>query len=468
MLDVAARSEIVAGNVLAITDHGPGRVSPARDMLLWSTSHLTSLVSACDKEVVAPSLPNMQELYRVQARPDFLKDRSPLKQAAQEIVWSPDAQLFAIHWTMVAHCAQPTPAGLVIKVEIASPRHGFSIHAAKDGRCLGRQEMLNPRGHIRFPCAGSKWDPTSSYLIYAGPNGTCARVDIARPTGAACMSTYQQRGFQPDPTRHALMRCYGSPSGRHVCVIDDYEDASKNTLAMFCAQVSILKATTGSIVYQYKAASRIGDATWLDEHDVCLLDQLGVILSAACTKPASLDPFTTATSLQPRAWRHLILPEACHPLDEIDACASAVCQSVQGHRFSRCGSIVVGMVYKVDGTLPLCHWHLAGGISSKAFVWGLSGIPMSTPPDMGSLVWHPQQHACVYAISDINQGIHIIDAKADRQLRVWPREKLMLLIAECGRAPPSSALADQPALAWSHDGSQLGVFFASMGVVLSF
>lgn len=67
---------------------------------------------------------------------------------------------------------------------------------------------------------------------------------------ATWISTYQQRGFQPDLTCTALIRCYGSPSGRHVCVTDDYEDASKNTAAMFRAQVSILKASTGIIVYQ--------------------------------------------------------------------------------------------------------------------------------------------------------------------------------------------------------------------------
>ena len=183
-----------------------------------------------------------------------------------------------------------------------------------------------------------------------------------------------------------------------------------------------------------------------------------------------LGPSSATHRIQAQAWRHHILPDSFHPLDEPDACACDVCQKVLGHHFSPCGSIVVGMMYRQHGPLPLCHWHLACGIVSSRYVQKASIAPMSVPPNMGLLVGHPQQHACVYAISDIHQGIHIIDAKADPQVRGWTRQELISLTAKQEQSAPFSAYldSDQPALAWSHDGDLLAVVFARMGIVLSF
>ena len=324
---------------------------------------------------------------------------------------------------MVGQLSQSTPAGISVKVEIASSKHGFSIHAAKDGQCLGSREMVDPRGYTWAPCAGSQWDPTSSFLIYVGPDGLCGRVDVAGCTGTLWMSTFQQRGFQPDPTRKALIRCCGSPSGHYVCVIDDFEDAPKHGVTSFCAQVSILKASTGSIVYQHKVAGRVGGLTWADGRDVCLLSQLGVVMAASSPVPDELGTSSVSKTTSTPVWRHYVLLDAFHPMDEPGACACTTCRNILAHSFSPCGTVAVGMMLKkgMDKKVPLSHWHLAGSTVSRASVQLASESPQPLPilPYTSSLAWHPQLHACVYAISDINQGIHIIDAKADRQVRGW-------------------------------------------------
>ena len=70
VVDAVSRSEVAASSKLALTPHGPGRLSPSGDVLLWSIS--PSLTShTCDQKVAAYRLPDLRALYQVQVPHDL-------------------------------------------------------------------------------------------------------------------------------------------------------------------------------------------------------------------------------------------------------------------------------------------------------------------------------------------------------------------------------------------------------------
>ena len=82
--------------------------------------------------------------------------------------------------------------------------------------------------------------------------------------------------------------------------------------------------------------------------------------------------------------------------------------------------------------------------------------------DMRILAWHPLQQSCIFAVSDVEGGVHIIDAKAGREVNTWTQ-------AELRGDRPRDPLPEEinqlyevfdtfpPVLARSHDGHRLAV-----------
>ena len=427
--------------------------------------------------VVAYSIPGLQVLYKVETPPELLPappahiipDGELIQKSIVDVIWAPDSTRFAAHWTLAA-CRLVTLA-----MEDEYPRHGFSIHCARTGACQGSRELA-VSGYLHPHRSTGRWDSTSSYLINWA---RLATLEFTGHDGTAWASSRQQRGFQPDSYGCTTYDWQGAPSGHFLSIMEGildkvHEDVSTGTAVLAVCQlprVSILETATGRIVQQYFPGGLVGRAIWSEQTDVCLLQDHGVVLAAAAMTTSLHTPVGVPPSGQKPAWQHHQLPFAHQPLSEPGPCARSNWSVTSQHVLSPCGKIVVGVQQMEAGaSLQLTHWHRAGHLMSKQPVRSAStsvGILLNSP-ELGSLAWYPCKNTCVYAIFDLEGGLHIIDAKADCQVRRWSH-------AELSAGPSLGSFQDElrqparswPILAWSHDGQRLAACGYDTCVVLS-
>ena len=292
------------------------------------------------------------------------------------------------------------------------PRHGYSIHCARTGTCQGSRELAKlchkPR---RSP---GKRDSSSSYLI----NMSAFTLEFTGYYGTAWVSFQRQRGFQPNPYISTSLKWQGASSGHFLYITEGILDAcydfNRETVDCRRARLSMLETTTGNIVHQVLLGGKVGDVSWSEQDDVCLQHH-GMVMAGAAMPTGLQAPVGALPSSQKSAWRHYPLPDAHQPLGTPDP------RNSLPHVLSPCGKIVVGLqtMKTPEPYVSWNHWHCPGDFVSKQPIRkaGACTSILLNNPDLRSLAWHPCKRACVFAVFDLEGGLHIIDANANCRVR---------------------------------------------------
>lgn len=467
--DVGSGTEVSGCQELALSKHGLGAISQKGHAMLWAEAWDDDL--ECGQAVAGYSLPDLKKLYTANAPADLIPADEPFQRVVEDIIWAPDFTLFAVHWTLKASPFQEGGRGSI--VQLMDNRHGISIHCADTGEYQGGSELISFQVFSSIPEPNSLWDPSSSYLIHTDQHGT---LEFVNPKGIVWASFRQGRGFQPDAACPVTVTWRGAPSGRFLCVIDDYKDASdshicaaKGSEERHRARFCILETTRGHILCQVFPGGPVGDAIWSDLDDVCLLQHRGALIIAEAFQPSLATPAGAGSEVD---WRLDHLPDTHQLLGRIGLSPLGDRVDVLQHVLSPCGRVVVGLrhVEAPQATPTLHHWHRNGTLIGSEYVRraGTCNDNLVINPDMRTLVWHPQKNACVYAVCDVQGGLHIIDAKANCQVWSWAH-------AELGAAQSLKSLQKPelqspanawPVLAWSHDGHQLVALANGICIVL--
>ena len=481
---VGDTQEVAACRALSLLDHGLGKISPAGSMMLWGELPIGANRRRHNEEVVAYSLPDMQRLYTIGASlvslgASYSLPEDYMQKSAHEILWAPDGKLFAVHWVFGdarEHVTGHPHHASIMQVTCGS--HGFSVHQANSGDCIGSREISGEGQAFSGLFSKSQWDPSSTYLIYRTRHGICSRVETASSTGIAWTSTRHQRNFQWDSPDDFLLEWQGTPDGRYLCVIDFLPGHNQDCSRLTGGQVSILESSRGSIMHQHWLSCQVKDVTWSHQQYVCLLEQHGVVISAGHTTSVTSNLWHAATSKPSHHWRSHVLLEPHGGLCLEGSCAMSPNSGNLRCRLSPCGRIVVSSQQTGDGgtALPLQHWHLGADVTNQHVMQktanGTAAELLLMHPDLRSLAWHPQQNACIYAVYDVQGGVHIIDAKDSFEVKSWTEAELRG--SRPMRTPPKttqqyeSVEKPPPVLEWSPDGNRLAAFSDAACVVVSF
>ena len=172
-------TDVPACKDLSLLNHGLGSISPSGNMMLWGELPLgTDNRDTCTEEVVAYSLPDLQRLYSVASPPGTLRWNAPdvgyqgEQKCAREIVWAPTGGLSAIHWAFGhARLHEITFDGFIESFQGSINLHGFSIHQAANGECLGSHAVVDPQLTFTLPMGRTWWDASGSCLIWTTARG---------------------------------------------------------------------------------------------------------------------------------------------------------------------------------------------------------------------------------------------------------------------------------------------------------
>ena len=245
---------------------------------------------------------------------------------------------------------------------------------------------------------------------------------------------------------------------------------------MICAwHITLLEASTGRILAEhFPATVAVNDmqGRWNMSGDVCLLEELDSVL-VFC-------PHVSPASMTFQLYR---LSNRSAPVDPCNM-PRLRCPSL-----SPCGSTVISIDRVHD--MRLQHWQIpqtsvtakrATSASERLQPIICTGLIAGLCRD-GHMqeAWHPLHSTCIYAVSCIEGGVHLIDARANRCVHSWTEQDLH------GPAMPSdpadiitsgdddTSFADEPddfdheddsddyyikaphALSWSKDGCRLAV-----------
>ena len=222
-----------------------------------------------------------------------------------------------------------------------------------------------------------------------------------------------------------------SPCGRWILTTDRGSDHMRCTWrgSKFNGQVIIVKASTGSVLHRYESRQlfRTVQINWTPSGEVCLIQELALVF-AVC-------PATQA--LEPRAFQELELYGTIT--------AETQCSPDDGFflSLSPCGSSVIGSSMSAwmdssSNSLQLWQLPLASSPSSTS-----RGPPQShnqiqpeqvepsicaalitVEPKVWQVAWHPLQGACICAVANLQGGVHLIDARANRCIRTWSEHEL--------------------------------------------
>ena len=339
----------------------------------------------------------------------------------------------------------------------------------------------------------SRWDATGTYLIWTSHRkGVCCRVDTASDTGVAWASTQQQRGFQPDAqeqpnwqpshfsklTLETSTNWQGTTDGRYLCVIDDHQAHYRQRGRVLAGQVTILEPYGGSVLHRLQLDEGVGPVNWSRQQYLCLLEQHGVVNAAGEACASMLDPADVLESSLCHVWHNRTLIKA-HLATALETECPRIGSTGPPYRISPCGNFVIGSQLRPNASsvLPLQVWHLGPEPISQQSVQrtGTDAEGFLVQADMRTLAWHPSQQSCIFAVSDVEGGVHLIDAKAGREIISWtqaelrgnsPRDPLPEEISQLYEVFHKSLPA--AVLAWSHDRCKLAVFSDGTCAMLTF
>ena len=498
--NVLSRTDVPACRPLSLVDHSMGFISPCGHVMLWGELPLGADRDSCQEEVVAYSLPELQRLYTVELPPGTLNaNYQGGQKCVQKIAWAPTGGLFAIRWAFGDARPRVSNWGGVVHTSWGFVNlHGISIHQVADGECLGSHEVVDPQQDFTSPTLlasltpQTRWDPSGSYLIWTTEkDGGCCRIDTTADTGFAWVSTQQLRGFQPRERAYPAgfpaglpklslqtsLEWQGTADGHYLCVIDNHCEYSRKHSLVLAGQVSILESSGGSVLHRLGLLDAIGRVTWSQQRYTCLLEQHGVVIAPASNSASvMMSPADVAESSPCAVWRNRTLADR-HVGTGLDTASSNAGSGALQHRLSPCGTIVVGIEHVTDtsSTLPVQIWHVGPDDIKQQVLCqrDADAEVLLMNAEICSLAWHPLQQACIFAVSDVEGGVHIIDAKACLEVRAWTK-------ADLRAGQPMNALPAESqelyqsfdktsdVLAWSPDGHRLAAFSDNACAMLNF
>lgn len=474
-----ASTTICMRGLHGFTNGRPGLIAPQSKLLLWidadmgqpnsdSTQHAEdgafALHEAHQEQVIALSLEHLAvktqpPLYRLCCPPPLASSGQPNELNQRRVgcvALAPYQQLLAVHW------ASWTPSFWT----------GISLHKSSTGECVSSARFNHPLG-IQTDAATYTtlhWGPCGSYLLVASSNGVLTRMD------AACSMTWQSRvgnrGIGPQfasGTESTWPSCtsfsHVSPCARFVFVADTVIATWDQTCGMFIplrvrlpqlVLGSILQSASGKLLHQFAGNEPLSAVQWSASGDVCLVPEHAMVISAFVSEAASPTCHT------------LRLAGACRP--ETLGLKNRAFESCE-LKLSPCGTVVVGLIAvgsSIVGRVQLQHWQLPhppltaqNAVTLQPTV--ISGINMQVP-SIASLVWHPQQNACMYALGEQAGGLHLVDGRTNRAVESWSAADLEVPEFE----QSAKSCAGHWCLAWSPDGHRLAVFCHGTGIILHF
>ncbi|KAK9824967.1 hypothetical protein WJX74_011063 [Apatococcus lobatus] len=485
LADLIQQTMTTAINVTGRQERGPGPVSPTGNMICWvqrTPDVIVERAVTSEDRILVYSLPHMQVLCEM-GPPTQLPTDKGLQRRQLQVEWSPNGTMFAVLWAVVMPLWPGTKRNRNSHGSFGLTTHQpvISIYHAATGACLGRKILLCPdndltNAELVLTCASSPsfaWTPASSHLMVMHA-GVIYKIDTG--TQEVWRLTYSQRGLQlpssdlylPDMATSITLPV--SASAHCFCVLDEFTEPVEDQAEVTQAQVSMIEMSSGRLVYRFCSTEEVGvhnsrNVTLATEGNVCLLTELGVVLLAAHDGEDSQSPSWSQHDLG-----YAQLPDSGDQSDSEDP------NCIPGLSLSPCGSIVSGL--KSEGNnewvnsspKPLSHWHVTNAAADGQNVQpNVSSGNFPCAMDISSLAWHPHPQALVYAVYDVEGTVHLVDARADCQVRSWQAAELLGKgLADADPLPDTSNMLPHLAsLKWSRDGCKLAAFKGAACAVIS-
>lgn len=433
-----------------------------------------------------------------------------LQPAMTDAETSPAQQCITVHSTVDGACLgsalMPLPHFPTL------PRVGQDEDSSAPGNSDDSEvEEEEDENEIEEGLQRMQWDTTSSYVIWSDRD-LVALVDPAE--GVMWHSTSFQRTSQISRVRVIETSTEVAPSGQFLAVADDFWEVMLDDpdCSWWTGFLSLLDAANGDVLFHWSPVDvgQVGDIMWAAHSDGCLISQHAMMLVQIANKPGSALPGNAGLQIVNEAISSNDVAEAfIHPEDaqsdvtkhswrkvNLIGLTGAVWRHPSPYvhslpswiTMSPCGTVIFGLD-AVDGwhknshsSMVFSHWHLSD-LARTRYIPHDSGELQVRPRECAGLqmhaengmqqAWHPQPNSCMYAFYSWQDGLRLIDARADRVVKSWsPTDLLSYTLRQSvgddridGELPE---IAPGTALEWSHDGRRLAVLLGHPCAVLTF
>ncbi len=476
---LAIQNRDAAGSCAAVP------LSPDGSKITWLVSQRRApsqslRLADCQNEFAVLSLPDYVELYRVHL-PTTRCSQVPANYVM--VARAPSRKIFAVYW------------------ESRLCPDFISIHSAASGECICCELMqpsefcdksMNFYGWLGL--TRLDWLPSSKHLLFSDHNALVL-LDTSAKTVWASMPGHREffpyAGVNHYHDLSVLSHWSLSEDGLFILIADqrkvDNDDRGPGAHSLkFDAQVNILEALTGRLVHSLMLPGKHhGTLSWATQRNTCLVHDHGIVISKARGRPGSST--TAVSSWHEYSCTNMILrdnsPAAWVSWEGLDQMLAE--GSPSSPRLSPCGTIIIGLAsslpagtFATVGASTQCasalqHWHLSHANSQGHVQPTICSGIFKAPVDLATLAWHPRKQGGIYAVFDMQSTLHLIDAKANCQLRFWACSELRNrhpvgrdFVELAAEAPKRNASG--PALDWSQDGCKLAAFRGQTCAVLLF
>ena len=324
------------------------------------------------------------------------------------------------------------------------------------------------------------WIPGSSSITFVDSDGL---LHLSISSGQLLWSVtssdrrvglHEAQTLEPDMIRK-LTWLSASPCGRWIVASDCYgpiwsQDKSSNSHSL---HIAIVEVATSRIVHRHqtRGRERCVHCSWSDSGTACLLHETAIVLGFRGSRRA------TPAFVQYR----LIFDPSDNPGPGVRLTSLSL---------SPCGSIVLGNQQENSwfGSSRLQRWQLPpASAAPEANAQAVVDMRPSFCDELRSMklhnrleiAWHPLQNACVVALADQQDGVHLINTSKNVCMRSWSEDELHGSAAQAGVTDEAHrsckvqmdrrSLGDIPhVLRWSKDGRKLAILSRDKCAILCF
>ena len=314
-----------------------------------------------------------------------------------------------------------------------SQGEGVSIHSAMSGELQHSMLLTADEGGSLDWEPQLTWLPGSSNFVCLLTNGLLLCMTVSGEKLWSVRWSDRVHGLNGDDgaalshnSFHAQLSV--SPCGRWILVTDRGPEFSavwgEKSNGRSTGQLNIVEASKGSILHCHESQQCFHSdfISWSQAGEACLVEDLAVVFAA----------FPTQDPMQPQVFRELQLLGRC-----TGALAALDTDAFNDLDMSPSGSTVIGVLKEawMEGSITsLQHWQLHP--ASPAVPTSDDPQPSGTvqPSSRAALswdehsawelAWHPLPSACICAVVDLEGGVHLIDARANRCIRSWSEAEL--------------------------------------------
>ena len=326
---------------------------------------------------------------------------------SRQLLLSPKKKLLAVVWQF--YLVMPSRMHPVVCT-------GLSIHSAMTGDLCSSKLLTRATSGEDRNCQPS-WLPCSSNLLYVSDGGLLNLI-----TSSGCKLWSNARAdrypiFRP-PARHNIdTSLNASPCRRWILVMDDEAPQRSGGVGNRTGHITVVEALTGRNLADFHSHRSISllDGSWSMSGDICLLEQLDRVL-VYC--PQARPPC--------KVFQQCELLSRPTPYPMLSSIHTSL--SPYGRTVVDLGNLsAIGLQHWQIPPSPAIVKEAAAGSAPKIWPRSVSGnfqVDRVTNASRSQEAWHPLSSACVYAMSCLRGGVHIVDAKAHRCVRSWSTDDL--------------------------------------------